>query len=94
MPDMLHPSMSGSPRQPGGMAELVLPMPAPSLGQRSAGLRLLSCGRVSVQLELTTLGCKDSPAFCHGLIQAALEQGEAPEHPSYTYNIIVLGNTV
>lgn len=42
--------------------------------------------------ELTNPGWKHSPAFCHGLIQAALEQGEAPAHSLYTDNIIVLGN--
>lgn len=83
---MLHSSVSRNLRQPGGMAQLVLPMRAPSLGQLSAGHRLLSCGGVSMHLELT------NPAFCHGLIQAALEQGEAPEYPPYTDNI-VLGNT-
>lgn len=91
MPDMLHSGMSGSLRQQGGMAQPVLPTRAPSLGQQSAGHRLLSCGGISVQLELTTPRWKHSPAFCRGLIRAALEQGEAPEHPPYTDNIIVLG---
>ncbi|KFW07740.1 hypothetical protein N327_12114, partial [Fulmarus glacialis] len=39
-------------------------------------------------------GWKHSPTICHGLIQTALEQGEAPEHLKYTDDIIVWGNTV
>ncbi|PKU29468.1 hypothetical protein llap_20228 [Limosa lapponica baueri] len=38
-------------------------------------------------------GWKHSPTICHGLIQTALEQGEALEHLQYTDNIIVWGNT-
>ncbi|KAK4827627.1 LOW QUALITY PROTEIN: hypothetical protein QYF61_019837 [Mycteria americana] len=38
-------------------------------------------------------GQKHSPAICHGLIQTALEQGEAPEHLQYIDDIIVWGNT-
>ncbi|KAF4804668.1 hypothetical protein TURU_005640 [Turdus rufiventris] len=38
-------------------------------------------------------GCKYSPTICHGLIQAALEKGEAPEHLQYIDDIIVWGNT-
>ncbi|KAK4819790.1 hypothetical protein QYF61_011390, partial [Mycteria americana] len=38
-------------------------------------------------------GWKHSPTVCHGLIQTALEQGEAPEHLQYTDDIIVWGNT-
>ncbi|KAK4819771.1 hypothetical protein QYF61_011371 [Mycteria americana] len=38
-------------------------------------------------------GWKHSATICHGLIQAALEQGEAPEHLQYTDDIIVWGNT-
>ncbi|PKU33639.1 hypothetical protein llap_16057 [Limosa lapponica baueri] len=38
-------------------------------------------------------GWKHSPTICHGLIQTALEQGEAPEHPQYIDDIIVWGNT-
>lgn len=36
---------------------------------------------------------KHIPTICHGLIQTALEQGEAPEHLQYIDNIIVWGNT-
>ncbi|GAB0205562.1 hypothetical protein GRJ2_003021800 [Grus japonensis] len=36
---------------------------------------------------------KHSPTICHGLIQTALEWGEAPEHLEYTDDIIVWGNT-
>ncbi|KAK4811016.1 hypothetical protein QYF61_015720 [Mycteria americana] len=38
-------------------------------------------------------GWKHSPTTCHGLIQTALEQGEAPEHLQYIDDIIVWGNT-
>ncbi|RMB92703.1 hypothetical protein DUI87_30849 [Hirundo rustica rustica] len=38
-------------------------------------------------------GWKHSPTICHGLIQAALEKGEAPEHLQYIDVIIVWGNT-
>ncbi|RMB89854.1 hypothetical protein DUI87_33718 [Hirundo rustica rustica] len=38
-------------------------------------------------------GWKHSPTICHGLIQAALEKGEAPEHLQYIDDIIVCGNT-
>jgi len=34
-------------------------------------------------------GCKHSPTICHGLIQTALEKGEAPEHLQYIDGIIV-----
>ncbi|RMC16306.1 hypothetical protein DUI87_08522 [Hirundo rustica rustica] len=38
-------------------------------------------------------GWKHSPTICHGLIQAALKKGEAPEHLQYIDDIIVWGNT-
>ncbi|TRZ08102.1 hypothetical protein HGM15179_019005 [Zosterops borbonicus] len=38
-------------------------------------------------------GWKYSPIICHGLIQAALEKGEALEHLQYINDIIVWGNT-
>lgn len=38
-------------------------------------------------------GWKHSPTICHGLIQSALEQGEAPEHLQYIDDIIVWGDT-
>ncbi|RMC12212.1 hypothetical protein DUI87_09723 [Hirundo rustica rustica] len=38
-------------------------------------------------------GWKHSPTICHGLIQAALEKGEALEHLQYIDDIIVWGNT-
>ncbi|GAB0210226.1 hypothetical protein GRJ2_003488400 [Grus japonensis] len=38
-------------------------------------------------------GWKHSPTICHGLIQTALEKGEAPEHLQYIDAIIVWGNT-
>ncbi|KAK4832710.1 hypothetical protein QYF61_025171 [Mycteria americana] len=37
-------------------------------------------------------GWKNSPTICRGLIQTALEQGEAPEHLQYTDDIIVWSN--
>ena len=37
-------------------------------------------------------GWKHSPTICHGLIQMALEQGDAPEHLQYIDDIIVWGN--
>ncbi|RMC18025.1 hypothetical protein DUI87_04903 [Hirundo rustica rustica] len=38
-------------------------------------------------------GWNHSPTICHGLIQTALEKGEAPEHLQYIDDIIVWGNT-
>ncbi|RMC17104.1 hypothetical protein DUI87_05681 [Hirundo rustica rustica] len=38
-------------------------------------------------------GWKHSPTICPGLIQTALEKGEAPEHLQYIDDIIVWGNT-
>ncbi|GAB0190117.1 macrophage immunometabolism regulator [Grus japonensis] len=38
-------------------------------------------------------GWKHSPIICHGLIQTALEKGEAPEHLQYIDDIIVWGNS-
>ncbi|KAJ7425394.1 hypothetical protein BTVI_03087 [Pitangus sulphuratus] len=38
-------------------------------------------------------GWKHSPTICHGLIQATLEKGEAPEHIQYIDDIIVWGDT-
>ncbi|GAB0208592.1 hypothetical protein GRJ2_003324900 [Grus japonensis] len=36
-------------------------------------------------------GWKHSPTTCHGLIQTALEQGEAPEHLQYIDDIFIGG---
>ncbi|PKU37287.1 hypothetical protein llap_12403 [Limosa lapponica baueri] len=38
-------------------------------------------------------GGKHIPTICHGLIQTALEQGEAPEHLQYIDDIIIWGTT-
>ncbi|GAB0207825.1 hypothetical protein GRJ2_003248200 [Grus japonensis] len=38
-------------------------------------------------------GQKHSPTICHGVIQTALEKGEAPEHLQYIDDIIVWGNS-
>ncbi|RMC21742.1 hypothetical protein DUI87_02611 [Hirundo rustica rustica] len=51
---------------------------------------------LELQYELESKAAKwwkHSPTICHGLIQAALEKGEAPEHLQYIYDIIVWGNT-
>ncbi|KAK4832261.1 hypothetical protein QYF61_021613 [Mycteria americana] len=37
-------------------------------------------------------GWKQSPTICHGLIQTAVEQGEAPEHLQYLDDLIMWGN--
>ncbi|KAK4831367.1 hypothetical protein QYF61_017498 [Mycteria americana] len=37
-------------------------------------------------------GWKHSPTICHGLIQTALEKGDAPEHLQYIDYIIMWGN--
>ncbi|GAB0209788.1 hypothetical protein GRJ2_003444500 [Grus japonensis] len=39
-------------------------------------------------------GWKHSPTICHGLVQTALQKGEAPEHLQYIEDIIVWGNSV
>ncbi|RMC20534.1 hypothetical protein DUI87_01385 [Hirundo rustica rustica] len=46
-----------------------------------------------LELQGSKMGWKHSPTICHGLIQAALEKGEAPEHLQYIDDIIVWGNT-
>jgi len=38
-------------------------------------------------------GWKHGPTICHGLIQTAMEKGEAPEHLQYIDDIIVWGDT-
>jgi len=38
-------------------------------------------------------GWKHSPTICHGLIQTALQQGEALEHLQYIDDVILWGNT-
>ncbi|GAB0199275.1 hypothetical protein GRJ2_002392900 [Grus japonensis] len=38
-------------------------------------------------------GWKHSPTICHGVIQTALEKGEAPEHLQYIDDVIVWGNS-
>ncbi|RMC17397.1 hypothetical protein DUI87_05978 [Hirundo rustica rustica] len=47
---------------------------------------------LELQYELESKAAK-YPTICHGLIQAALEKGEAPEHLQYIDDIIVWGNT-
>ncbi|TRZ08989.1 hypothetical protein HGM15179_018114 [Zosterops borbonicus] len=48
---------------------------------------------LELQYKLESKGWKYSPTICHGLIQAALEKGEAPDHLQYINDIIVWGNT-
>ncbi|RMB89732.1 hypothetical protein DUI87_33929 [Hirundo rustica rustica] len=48
---------------------------------------------VRVGVQGSKMGWKHSPTICHGLIQTALEKGEAPEHLQYIDDIIVWGNT-
>ncbi|KAK4831260.1 hypothetical protein QYF61_016730 [Mycteria americana] len=45
------------------------------------------------KLESMLLGWKHSPTICHGLMQAALEHGEVPEHLQCIDDIIMRGNT-
>ncbi|XP_066424603.1 uncharacterized protein [Molothrus aeneus] len=47
---------------------------------------------LELQYELESKAAK-CPTICHGLIQAALEKDEAPEHLQYIDDIIVCGNT-
>ncbi|RMC18010.1 hypothetical protein DUI87_04886 [Hirundo rustica rustica] len=47
---------------------------------------------LELQYELESKAAK-CPTICHGLIQTALEKGEAPEHLQYIDDIIVWGNT-
>ncbi|RMC00133.1 hypothetical protein DUI87_23543 [Hirundo rustica rustica] len=47
---------------------------------------------LELQYELESKAAK-CPTICHGLIQAALEKGEAPEHLQYIDDIIVWRNT-
>ncbi|XP_074424625.1 uncharacterized protein LOC141735548 isoform X2 [Larus michahellis] len=79
----------------------------PRLGQVQGILRLPRCTEAAewrpqfaftwrgVQYTWNQLpqGWNHSPTICHGLIQTALEQGEAPEHLQYIDDIIVWGNT-
>ncbi|KFQ59744.1 hypothetical protein N334_13653, partial [Pelecanus crispus] len=52
-----------------------------------------TCRGVQYTWNLLPQGWKHSPAICRGLIQMALEQGEAPEHLQCIDDIIVWGNT-
>ncbi|RMC19851.1 hypothetical protein DUI87_03416 [Hirundo rustica rustica] len=61
---------------------------------QSAGPSLPSPGRAcSTPGTDCPRGGNTSPTICHGLIQTALEKGEAPEHLQYIDDIIVWGNT-
>ncbi|RMB99532.1 hypothetical protein DUI87_24269 [Hirundo rustica rustica] len=50
-------------------------------------------GEVQYTWNRLPQGWKHSPTICHGLIQAVLEKGEAPEHLQYIDDIIVWENT-
>ncbi|KAK4810729.1 hypothetical protein QYF61_007703 [Mycteria americana] len=45
-----------------------------------------------VDVALQDMGWKHSPTICHGLIQTALEKGDAPEYLQYIDNIIMWSN--
>ncbi|PKU35459.1 hypothetical protein llap_14243 [Limosa lapponica baueri] len=64
-----------------------------SLWQQSAGHSLLSLGGAFSTPGIDCPRGGNSPAVCHGLIQTALEQGEAPEHLQCIGNNIIWGNT-
>ena len=76
------------------MPRLILPTHfSPSLWQQNAGHSLFLPGRVSNTPGIDRPRGGNSPTICHGLIQTALEQGEALEHLQYTDDIIIWGNT-
>ena len=64
-----------------------------SLWQQSAGHSLLFLGGASTAWKRLPREWKHHPAICHGLIQTALELGEAPEHLQCIDDVIVWGNT-
>ncbi|KAK4817256.1 hypothetical protein QYF61_005469 [Mycteria americana] len=64
-----------------------------SLWQQSAGQFVFIWGGIQYIWNRLLQRGKHSPTICHGLIQTALEQGEAPEHLQYSDDIIVWGNT-
>ncbi|RMC21685.1 hypothetical protein DUI87_02553 [Hirundo rustica rustica] len=66
---------------------------SPFLWQQSAGPSLPSPGRACSTPGTDCPRGGNSPTICHGLIQTALEKGEAPEHLQYIDDIIVWGNT-
>lgn len=51
-----------------------------SLWRQSAGHSSLSLGGASSTTGINSPRDAESPSICHGLIQNALEKGEAPEH--------------
>ncbi|GAB0203181.1 hypothetical protein GRJ2_002783700 [Grus japonensis] len=62
------------------------------LWQQNAGHSLFSCGGVFNAPGINCPRGGNSPTICHGLIQTALEKGDAPEHLQYIDDIIVWGN--
>ncbi|KFQ51759.1 hypothetical protein N333_02818, partial [Nestor notabilis] len=52
-----------------------------------------TCRGVQYTWNRLPQGWKHSPTICHGLVQTALEQGQAPEHLQYIDDIIVWGDT-
>ncbi|RMC01658.1 hypothetical protein DUI87_21671 [Hirundo rustica rustica] len=63
-----------------------------ALNEVTATLSAAVPDMLELQYELESKAAK-CPTICHGLIQAALEKGEAPEHLQYIDDIIVWGNT-
>ena len=82
--------MNWSQRQTSGTPQLISPMHcSQSPWQWSAGHSLFSPGGAASAPQRW----KQSPTTGHGLIQTALEQGEASEHLQYVDDIMVWGNT-
>ncbi|KAK4819198.1 hypothetical protein QYF61_026814 [Mycteria americana] len=87
--------MNWSQKQPNGMLQLIPLMIFFSIPLAAECRPPFAVTWRSVQYTWNRLsqGWKHSPTICHGLIQTALEQGEAPEHLQYIDDIIVWGNT-
>ncbi|KAJ7400181.1 hypothetical protein BTVI_107632 [Pitangus sulphuratus] len=62
----------------------------PDLSEDPSIVGLLRVEDQQVPIATTTV---HSPTICHGLIQATLEKGKAPEHIQYIDDIIVWGDT-
>ena len=75
------------------MPQLILLMCfSPSLWQQWPHLAFSWRGVLSTSNQLPH-GWKHSPTICHGLIQTALEEGEASEHLQYIDVVITWDNT-
>ena len=76
------------------MPPLTLLMPCfPFLWPRNAGQFAFTWRGIQYTWNCLPQRWKHSPTICHGLIQAVLEQGGAPELLQYIGDIIVWGNT-